>query len=128
MLVTLNVPATRAALMAAMEGLCHLNYVLLSRARLSGNPLPPLYRSGVRYKREQPGRERWLNVFELYEAGVGDCEDLAAARVAELRMAGIPALPWVKRTGARKYHAQVARPDDTIEDPSLILGMRRRRR
>jgi len=90
--------------------------------------MPPLYESGVRYKRESIGSENWQTVRQLYRAGIGDCEDLAAARAAELRMEGIPARAIAIRTGPRKYHAVVRWPDGAIEDPSRLLGMGKGRR
>lgn len=55
--------------------------------------------------------------------GYGDCEDLAAARVAELRVkAGIKAVPWLKKKG-KIWHVLVRYPDGTLEDPSRKLGM-----
>ena len=89
--------------------------------------IPPLYKSGVRYRRESPKRERWLRSDEVLEVGYGDCEDLAAWRAAELRQRGLPAKVIVKKTGPRKFHALVAVPTETgrwiTEDPSRRLGM-----
>ena len=87
----------------------------------------PLYTSGVRYKREpkEPGRtEHWQTITELYQARFGDCEDLASARVAELRMQGIRAVPWLlKRPSSTTWHVVVRYPNGKIEDPSRLLGM-----
>lgn len=116
--VTIKLPASKATINALLEGLTALDFVLLSR----GN-LPPLYRSNVRYKREQPGREKWLTAEETFAAGAGDCEDLAAWRAAEYRLHGVPARAIVKRTGKRKFHAVVLLPGGVTEDPSRELGM-----
>lgn len=73
---------------------------------------------------------------------VHNCEDLACYRVAELRESeahrlpdgkvvrgGVKARPFAKwRRGSQgqfNYHALVLRPDGRIEDPSLVLGMRK---
>ena len=45
----------------------------------------PLYQSGVRYAREPIGSEVWQTALETQQLGKGDCEDLVAWRVAELR-------------------------------------------
>lgn len=104
--------------MAALEGLVQVNGELLDRSAL-----PPLYRSGVRYRRER-GTENWKNCEQVFRAGYGDCEDLCAWRVAELRRAGEQgAYAIVVKTGPKLWHVQVMREDGRIEDPSVILGM-----
>ncbi len=95
---------------------------------LSRHPeAPDLYKSGVRYKREQV--ERWLAIPGVLREGVSDCEDLACWRAAELRVRHhLEAWPfWTKRVlpnGQPLYHIRVRYPDGTIEDPSRILGMK----
>ena len=86
--------------------------------------MPSLYESGVRYVPEPVGMEKWLTYDQVLRAGIGDCEDLAAARSAELIRVGIMAWPEVIRTGRKRFHAVVRYPDGRIEDPSKILGMR----
>lgn len=90
---------------------------------------PALYSSGVRYQPEPLGQENWQDVATTLGRRVGDCEDLATWRAAELRVReGIPAravfrsrfLPVPKLT---LYHILVQYPDGTIEDPSKRLGM-----
>lgn len=91
---------------------------------LARRPQRPLYAAGVRYMRSDP-TERWQLPSETAARGGGDCEDLAAWRVAELRRAGERgARVVVRRTGPRVLHAVVLRADGTIEDPSRRLGMR----
>lgn len=89
---------------------------------------PLLYRSGIRYQAEPPGQEEWQDYPTLLQTGRGDCEDLASARVAELRVRfGIRAKPYVTHRqagGILRYHIQVRLPDGRIEDPSARLGMR----
>ncbi len=121
MLVTVNVPASRACLTAMLEGLTLLDMVLMEQA----GGLPPLYESGIRYRREPPGRERWLTATEVLAVGVGDCEDLGAYRAAELRRAGVAARAVAIRTGRKKFHTVVLLPDKTFEDPSVRLGMKK---
>lgn len=121
MRVALNVPADPAALRAATMGLVALNRVIMRR-----RPLPPLYRSGVRYRIEGVGNENWNTADVVFRKGIGDCEDLAAWRVAELQLAGeLGAMPHIIKTGFKRYHAQVRRADGRIEDPSRVLGMGR---
>lgn len=97
---------------------------------------PLLYESGVRYAREPFGYESWPNIPVVLKRKAGDCEDLVAWRVAELRQHGIPARPsWSYRelTGPqgdyRLYHIRVWIPagygetNARFEDPSKELGM-----
>lgn len=89
-----------------------------------------LYRSGVRYRQEKD-TEAWLDIPHVIENRYGDCEDLAAWRVAELRVQGVKAKPflrWYNRPsqGITLYHVQVRLPDGKIEDPSRVLGMKGR--
>lgn len=122
----LNIPDTLGAyaLDAALEGLVQLGVADLSTWGMHGDPLPPLYMAGVRYEREQ-GTERWLLPSQVAACGVGDCEDLAAWRAAELRCSGEDptARAIVVRSGPRTWHAVVERGDGGIEDPSRVLGM-----
>lgn len=88
---------------------------------------PGLFLAGVRYARECAGYEIWRTIPALIEAGTGDCEDLAAARVAELCADGRTARLRLSATGAPSggrltYHVTVWTPEGE-EDPSAILGM-----
>lgn len=94
--------------------------------------LPALYSSGVRYAREvclAPGVretcERFLSARKALEERTADCDDLAAWRSAELRVSGEDpgAAPFCRRSEAG-WHCLVRRSDGTIEDPSVVLGMR----
>lgn len=84
---------------------------------------PPLYDSGVRYRREPTSArfENWWTIPDVLRAGYGDCEDLACWRAAEC---GGRAFAVEVPTG---YHILVRRPDGRIEDPSRRLGMGRGR-
>lgn len=122
MRVTIDIPPRREVLRALVEGLAEVNRVLL-RCR----SIPPLYESGVRYRSEAVGQERWQRCDEVLRAGYGDCEDLAAWRVAELREAGeLGASVDVTQTGRRRFHARVRREDGSVEDPSADLRRKRR--
>lgn len=119
MLVTIDVPNDPQCLRAALGGLVALDRVILRRS-----DLPSLYDSGVRYRPEASGQERWRRIDEVFRLGYGDCEDLTAGRVAELQLQGELAYQDVKKSGFRKFHAKVLMPDGTYEDPSRILGMK----
>ena len=91
--------------------------------------VPPLYESGVVYRREDRRKRKGLLSFERWQtapiclkSGAGDCEDLACWRAAELRLKGyeVLALPIRSSLG---YHIIVKWPDGRIEDPSKRLGM-----
>lgn len=116
----------------------------LRRAQLgTGNPIAPLYTTGVRYAEDAPGREDWRDCLAILERGTADCDQLCAWRCAELRAAGIKAEPVIKwqhiprnialqlgypsrvvpSGGLSMVHVLVRWPDGHIEDPSKILGM-----
>lgn len=126
-----------------LEALCKVNAYHCRHALLAGMPYPPLYASGVRYKAEKPTEEDWPDIPAVLKKGNGDCEDLVAYRVGELRAAGYecePVLKWqfldaktLKAIGyPRKHipdrgvwlvHCLVRFPNGMIEDPSKVLGM-----
>jgi hypothetical protein len=105
---------------AALAGLVATNEELMRTGEF-----PPLYRSGVRYTREAPRRERWQNVEQLMRSRRADCEDLASARTAELRVSGEDpeARAIAYRSKRNVWHCVVRRGNGTIEDPSRVLGM-----
>lgn len=120
--VGMKIPAKRRFIRAALRGLVATNREYLRTGRF-----PRLYESGVYYKpeRKRRGPEDWQTVAELHERGHGDCEDLAAARAAELQEAGDEsAYADAVRTGAKRFHAIVVRGDGTVEDPSRKLRRR----
>jgi hypothetical protein len=126
--VVIEVPNDPELLEALLEAVTGINATILSRVgEVMGEAPPLLYDAGIRYKREPSGREEWQTVLGNMARGLGDCEDLATHRAAELRVYdGEPARAVVRRTGPRTLHAVVERADGTIEDPSKLLGMRRR--
>lgn len=73
------------------------------------------------------GGERFCDIGVILRRGSIDCDGLACWRVAELRQAGIHAVPYMssrkRPDGGTTYHALVLWPDGTSEDPSLLLGM-----
>jgi hypothetical protein len=109
---------------------CLRALTLIDEMYLRAHPeVPPLYTTGVRYEEEPPGQEDWQDVRTTLKKGVGDCEDLACWRAAELRVRdGVDAWPtylWRARPrGGMLYHIQTEYPDGRVEDPSRRLGMR----
>ena len=103
---------------ALLEGLVRMDLVQLRRGMV-----PPLYQSGVRYRREPRKREDWQTAAETYARRYGDCEDLAAYRAADLRLAGIEARAIVYQAAPGLKHVVVEYPDGRREDPSKRLGM-----
>ena len=127
--IAIKFPPRRAYLLAMLEGLVNMNRLWLrERGQGVGGRKVSLYDRGIRYAREERDpstgkiKEEWRTLQDLERQGVGDCEDLAAARVAELREQGINARPYLTRKG-RLWHVQVIYPDGKVEDPSKILGM-----
>ena len=143
----------RKILLFLMEGLSYANSLFLE-----DNPTTPsvYVRNAqgtflLRYIPEE-FTEEWLRIPFIFKAGGGDCEDLACARVAELRRQGIQAQPRIswrqRKDGSWLYHARcwratatsnlppvrkingfdtiVPAPSDVggyIEDPARVLGM-----
>lgn len=139
-----------APLQIALEGLTQINEWQIRRSLrraelgLTDKVIPPLYAAGVIYREEAPGHEDWLDAPAVLKQGYADCEDLAAYRTAELRVAGFtdvePVIKyqWIPREmmirqgypahklpgrGVWLVHCCVRWPDGRIEDPSKILGM-----
>lgn len=93
---------------------------------------PELYKAGVRYIPEDgihaPKSEIFGGIKYVLAKRGADCEDLAAWRVAELRLRGEQArarLSWRRFGRHYRYHVTVRRGDGRIEDPSARLGMGR---
>jgi len=107
---------------AALEGLARVDQLIL----MKDPSIPPLYASGVQWKAIK--HDEWRRANQIAVCGWGDCEGLSCWRVAELRNYGEDpgAVVGVYHTGPKKYHAVVVRGDDSIEDPSVALGMRPR--
>jgi hypothetical protein len=120
-IVTIAIPAQSAEALQV----CLASLVLLDRVYLRTHRVTPLYRSGVRYRREVSGSEVWQTTPILYAEGVGDCEDLAAHRAAELIESGEDsgAKALIKQVRPGLWHAVVQRGNGKVEDPSKRLGM-----
>jgi hypothetical protein len=108
-------------------GLAAQDYAQMADPELRGS-IAPLYSGRIRYKREPLRRENWQSAVETTELGYGDCEDLAAYRVAELRSRGILAFPVVKQINPTLRHVILRYLDPVtkqwvFEDPSAKLGM-----
>lgn len=116
---TIHVPVSACFYEEMIEGLTRGNELMLRLAEF-----PPIYESGVRYRKE--AEDTWRHADDVLCSGWGDCEDLAAWRAAELRVSGEDpdARVLVYRSGPRRFHAVVAMGDGRIEDPSLLLGMK----
>lgn len=86
--------------------------------------IPPIYESGVRYQREEPGHEEWQPILVTLSRGYGDCEDLASWRLAELHHTGEDrrAKIGLLQRG-NTFHVVVVRWNGQTEDPSRRLGM-----
>lgn len=95
----------------------------LCEMELRARSFPKLYASGVKYRREGFGKERWQVPSETVKLGCGDCEDLAAWRAAELRVAGIKARAICVRVRPGLIHC-VVQTERGREDPSKKLGMK----
>lgn len=116
----IGVPTGAATFTAALEGLTALDQQILRE-----NPgLPSLYEAGVSYTAESTSK--WRNVLDCIKSKNGDCEALAPWRAAELRETGEDpgAHVLVYPSGTSKFHAVVLKSDGTIEDPSVLLGMK----
>jgi hypothetical protein len=88
---------------------------------------PWLYASGVSYAEDDDEREGWTDLSETLARGVGDCKDLVAWRLAELRVrereAALPLVSFARRGHHVKFHVVVRRADGRLECPSRELGM-----
>lgn len=102
--------------------------VYVNRLHLRANrKAPSLYDAGIVYRAEPPGVEELVDIPALLRRGHGDCMQLVAWRVAELREQGeraSVALTRPKRSHNRRYfHVVVRRANGKTEDPSRLLGM-----
>lgn len=125
---TLEIPVREGAYLLLLDALTAINVWTRERASIHGYPFPSVYDGALTYEQEPPGFEIWATTPALYARGVGDCEDIAADRAAELQLAGIPARAVIRlehRTAEGTFwHVLVKHPDGTLEDPCIALGMR----
>lgn len=99
---------------------------LYSQACLSNPNIVFRQRNCQHYEFEPPHTDNWQDIAECMALGHGDCEDLAAWRIAELRVQGEPAQVRIVHSNYADhtlYHIQVLRGDSSVEDPSVLLGM-----
>lgn len=124
--IRVTLPRSTDASLAALWCLVEVNLWCLRHARKMRRNFRPTY-DAVCYRAEPLGQEIWQSIPALQMRGVGDCEDLACARVAERLSVGDACRPGLKRQnrpdGSILYHVIVGNPDGTIEDPSAVLGM-----
>lgn len=107
-----------------------VGYVVAGAEQFRRYSLPPLYRSGIKWKRS-PSAKSWEDFalpLTIYERRWGDCDNLVVYRCSELCANGTPALPkiyWRINDGKVKiFHAEVRiLKTGLVEDPSRLLGM-----
>lgn len=135
-MVTRVGPATRdkrviaALAQVFLRAVAMSNMVTMREAKRRGKPFPSLYDSGVVYRREPLKRgqqyEEFADILTIYRRGWGDCDDLCAWRVAELRFTGEDPKADIRlywRPKSNVMHVEVRRGDGSIEDPSRFLGL-----
>lgn len=114
---------------AALETSTRANEALLEEGDV--RPISEAIRKGlVRWKPEPfTDGEHFDHAQTVNERGWGDCDDLAPAYAAELRVTGRDpdADAVIKKTGPSRWHAVVRRGDGRIQDPSRAAGMGRKR-
>lgn len=125
--VTLEVPLREGAYLLLLDALTSINIWARRLAAERRAPFPSVYDGALRYEEEPPGFEIWATTPALFARGVGDCEDIAADRAAELQLAGIPARAVIRmearNTNGTYWHVLVKHPNGTLEDPCIPLGM-----
>lgn len=133
-LLNLSVPGSRWLKPSKILALCIRQAleatILANRLYLRLHRVTPLYESGIRYEEEpaNQGYEDFATVPVILKRGWGDCDDVVAWRIAELRNSGESAkvrLKWQYDPAlkARMFHVLVRRANGQVEDPSLRLGM-----
>ena len=90
-----------APLVALLEGVievnrCHIRQSLNRAAAGVGQPIPPLYASGVVYREDPFGQENWGDVLYCLQCMFADCDRLILWRCAEVREAGVWVEPVIK--------------------------------
>jgi hypothetical protein len=122
LLIEFNLPTVDVQhLNVLVRALCALNVLYLR-----SHPNAPLMKdSGVVYKTQPRGCERFKTVPAVLAAGSGDCDQLAPWLAAEIRVkTGVKAMPEVKQMGPSLWHVFVRMPDGKAIDVSARLGMR----
>lgn len=120
---------TAAYIKPWLEALVQSNMVYLRENPQTPSILDPV--AGIRYRRERDSQgnptEIWRDIPRILRDRHGDCEDLACALVAELRVKRrLPAKVILKaspiRPGGRLFHIIAGVGRERI-DPSKMLGM-----
>jgi hypothetical protein len=101
-----------------------------AKIRRYPDKFPPLYQSGIVYGEAgivncEGIDDNWIDIQTLYDIGRGTCKELAAARVAELRMRfNVDASPFVTMepddVGKDQFHVMVRWPD--VSPPPQVLA------
>jgi hypothetical protein len=110
--------------------LCDVTMLLVPAAMrdIQAGKVPPLYKSGVKYARQNPSACAFKWPSMVRKAKNGDCKQLVLWRLAELHLAGetkaTPRLMWLNNRKGLQAHIQIRRADGTTEDPSVNLGMK----
>jgi len=112
--------------------------VLANSLQIRAKLVPTIYESGVQFRPEpwQGKFEEFADALTTYRRKWGDCDDLVAWRVAELRTIGDRRLGlkpckatikiyWRDYVEGKGFHCEVRMPDGSVEDVSRFLGMGR---
>lgn len=116
-----------APIVLALEAMIAINLWHMRRAfrrtQLGiGTPVPPLYASGVYYEEDPPGREDWRDCYVVLARGKGDCDNLVAWRVAELKAAGFNAEPVIKYQHiSREDMIRMGYPANKVGDQGILM-------
>jgi hypothetical protein len=113
----------------AAELLCALTLLLVPEAvaDIRKGKLPPLYRSGVKYNKQNPQACAFRMPSDVKKRRNGDCKQLVLWRLAELAASGEKATPrvmWLNDRKGLQAHILIRRADGDLEDPSVNLGMK----
>lgn len=132
-IVDVEIGSSEAEKTRAADELCALFELCMARAQRECKTLPPLYQKDGRgkYRMKYISQPKEACAFrtpkEVEARGGGDCKQLVLRRLGELRNAGVKATPriiWLAGVSGLRAHAQIRHPDNSIEDPSVILGMK----
>lgn len=109
--------------------ICDLTSLLvpLAAQNIKANKVPPLYKSGVKYHRQNPKACAYRWPSDVNKRRNGDCKQLVLWRAGELLNAGEPVtfrVMWLNHRDGFQAHILIRRKDGSWEDPSFILGMK----
>lgn len=108
--------------------LCDLTMLLVPGAieDIKKHKLPSLYQAGIKYQRQNPKACAFRSPSDVIARRGGDCKQLVLYRLAELAIAGEKATPrvmWLVNRAGLQAHILIRRADNSLEDPSVNLGM-----